>query len=397
MTPPFEPPRRPGPPDREQDGDDLNEDEEEFGDEDEFEPEDGEEEGVEPPADELDEEADEEEAESAAEEEEYEGPEEEEVPPYPTILVPPPGRRPLPATPPPYFTASEQSFLRSPYVIAGLAVAGAIVLAIFVVFIFGTRGGNGGDGGLIVEPLTPQPGRGVIARSIAIATVLEGPDRAYPALGELRAGLDIEVVGRTQDSTWYQIYYPPGSQLRGWVPSTALRVPAEGAAIPIASVTPLPRPTVPQPTAAPEPTATETPTPTETGTPTPVGGPDLAVSIAPQNCAPGITLVVTVRNAGTTPVDNRSIRLTVLTSAGVQRVIDTSVSLPPGATVNLPTGFTVSTRTTVNLDLLGSPNDINLANNQADCAVGTPPVPGTPTPSPVVPPPIGTASPTATP
>ncbi|HWC28696.1 MAG TPA: hypothetical protein VG845_01330, partial [Dehalococcoidia bacterium] len=53
----------------------------------------------------------------------------------------------------------EYSMLRNPYVLAGLAVAIAIVAAVFVVVLFGSGGESGGfnNNGVVSQPLTPQP------------------------------------------------------------------------------------------------------------------------------------------------------------------------------------------------------------------------------------------------
>src|SRR5690606_36633551 len=91
----------------------------------------------------------------------------------------------------------EPSLLRNPYMLAGFAVAGAIFLAIVVVVFFGGgEGGNGGPGwqstpgNVIIDPLTPQPGAsGLLMRSIAMATVRDGPSNEFAAIGPLRAGL----------------------------------------------------------------------------------------------------------------------------------------------------------------------------------------------------------------
>src|SRR3989304_2429156 len=55
-------------------------------------------------------------------------------------------RAPL-AAPPLFGNPEDESFLRNPYVVAGLAVAGAIMLAVIYLILFGSRGGAGnGDG-----------------------------------------------------------------------------------------------------------------------------------------------------------------------------------------------------------------------------------------------------------
>jgi hypothetical protein len=117
-----------------------------------------------------------------------------------------------------------------------------------------------------------------------------------------------------------------------------------------------------------------------TGTPG-AGGPDLAIGVVEDSCQPGTPLVVTVRNAGTTSVNNRVLRITVSTQGGVQGLSSFSISLDPGASINLPTNQLVQLpRTTARIDLIGTPSDVNSANNTVDC-VGS----GTATPQPATP------------
>ena len=304
------------------------------------------------------------------------------VPPDDKPNPPPDQRQPdLPSqpsrnlpSPPPSAThefdspAQEPALIRNPYVLAGLAVTISIILAILVVIIFGGGGGDISNGTVTNEPLAPSPGRGLAAQSIAIATVREGPGSAYVEIGLLRNGQDVEVVGRNTDGSWFQIFYPYQSQLRGWVPSSALGVPDTSlASIPIAAVTPIPRPTVIQPTFAPDPTEAVVPTPTVTGTDVP--GPDLAIGVLNNNCQAGVPLVVTIENVGEVPVINRQVRITVSTISGPQGLSDILIpSLNPGEIVNIPTNQLVAPpRTTAQIDLLGTPFDINPANNTVDC------------------------------
>jgi hypothetical protein len=261
--------------------------------------------------------------------------------------------------------AEEESLLRNPYVLAGLAVAVAIVLAAFVVIVFGGSGG-GNNGGVIIDPLTPQPGRGVEAKSIATSTVREGPSIEYLEIGTLRSGTDVEVVGKNNDASWFQIYFPVKTQLRGWVPATALRLANEALpGIPVVAVTPIARPTVIQPTAPPEPTQTLTATPSPTGTAGP--GPDIAVSILNNNCQPGADLIIVIKNVGA-PLANRRISITVSTSDGIKATLGLTLTLEPNASVNIPTGAEVERpRTTVKVDLLDSPPETKTGDNTATC------------------------------
>jgi hypothetical protein len=220
--------------------------------------------------------------------------------------------------------------------------------------------------------------RGVAARSVASATVREGPALDYLAIGELSRNLDVEVVGRNEESTWFNIYFPPNSSLRGWVPATALRLPGNSAGIPVVSITPIPRPTIVQPTLPPEPTASITPTPTVTVTGTPEGGSDLVAAAVAGTCAVGSRLVVNVRNQGPAPVTSRAISILVQAIDGSQRALATqTATIPPGGQVDIDTGYVVQERVVATVDPLQTIGDPNMSNNRVDCVVSVlPTIPG---------------------
>jgi hypothetical protein len=283
-------------------------------------------------------------------------------------------------------------------------VSGAIALAVVVVFMFGGSGSdstNANTDGLLIDPLTPGPGRGIQARSVATATVREGPGLEYVAIGELSRNQDIEVVGRNEESSWYKIYFPPGSSLEGWVPASALRLPANSATIPITAVTPIPRPTIPVPTAPPAPTEGPTATATPTAMGTPAGGSDL---VALEGvCGVGFRLLIRVANQGPAPIENRILSVLLQRTDGSQLASSAqSVSIPAGGQIPIDTGYTLDptvSRVTVTVDPFGTLGDPNPGNNRVDCVVSViPPPVGTGTPGPTrsptsaVPPPIATTT-----
>ena len=283
--------------------------------------------------------------------------------------------------------ASDQG-LRNPYLVAGIAVAAAVVLAVLVVVLFGGSGDAGGRG-VLTEALgtgTPQAGngRGISARTIAATTVREGPGVDENQLATLPAGQEVEVIGRNGDSTWFQIYYPPGSQLKGWVPGAALRLDNEDVArLAVVSSSPVPRATTVRPTEAPAPAATPSATAVPQPTATPEGGgADVAIAVQTPSCIPGTSLTVTVRNAGAAPLSGRNVQVTIANAGGV---VGTQ-SLPltatqPGATMTLLTGVPAQAPSmTASVTLLGSPPDANPGNNVAECTSGAVSPPATPVP-----------------
>ena len=97
------------------------------------------------------------------------------------------------------YEQESEGGLKNPYILAGLAIGAAVILAVMVVVLFGGSGdaGPGGDSNdpsLVVDPLTPQPGsigsgRGIVAKtSISADIVVEGVAGAlkftYPVIPE---------------------------------------------------------------------------------------------------------------------------------------------------------------------------------------------------------------------
>jgi len=284
--------------------------------------------------------------------------------------------------------AAEESLLRNPYVLAGLAVAASIFLAVFVVAVFGQSGGGAPAAVSATSgPATPRQGAGLTVKSNQSATVRDGPGAEYAELGLLPPGRDTTVVGRNREASWYQILYPPDTNLKGWVPAGALGLPedAEDRVEVVLSST-ISRPTVPPPTPAPTEAATPTPAPTQ-----PQAGPiDLAVSVIGGTCSAGNQLVVSLRNAGDAPITGRQAHLTVSTQSGALGELDVGLALGPGQSVSVNTGQQArAPRTTVTAVLSGQPQDSNAANNIAVCEPGGGGSGGQPT---AVPPPIGTQS-----
>jgi hypothetical protein len=294
------------------------------------------------------------------------------------------------------YEPEPEGALRNPYILAGLAVGAAIVLAVMVVVLFGSSGdaGPGGenqDPSLIVDSLTPQPGganttgRGILAKTIAASTVREGPGTDFAQIAPLPTGQDVEVAGRNGDNSWFQIYYPQGSQLKGWVPGTALRLTTENvASLAIVSSTPVPRVTVVRPTeqpAAPAVTPSVTPTAAPTGTPTPQGGGvDIAVAFQNPTCLAGSSLSLVIRNAGTAALQ-RSAQVVLSNASGVISTQSFGVDLPPGSAMTLLTGVAAQApRMTAQITLLpatNQPPDGNAGNNTAECTSGAAVPPGT--------------------
>jgi uncharacterized protein YraI len=311
----------------------------------------------------------------------------------------PPAPRPYPSrpvSPPPVYEdyddyedyEAEYSMLRNPYVLAALAVAAAIILAVVVVIAFSSRGNGDLNGvAVTVDTPTPLPGQqlpGVQVKVLAVAAIREGPGLEYFELGLLKKDQEVSVVGRTEDSSWYQVVFL-GSDLKGWVPDSALRLPANSdASIDIVTFTPIPKPSVEQPTATPPPE-----TPTEEA----LGPPDVAVEILGNVCPANGPLTVVLHNVGDVALNSRQVVVTVSTPDMVLSEQTLSVTLGVGQIVPISTGQAVQApRTLVAVVFLNEPQDIDPSNNVVTCVVsqdggggqsGTavpPPIEDTPTP-----------------
>jgi uncharacterized protein YraI len=286
--------------------------------------------------------------------------------------------------------AGDTSLLRNPYVLAALAVAGAIVLAVIVVVLFGKGGSAGGAEPTPATATAAPPGIGVLAELTAGTAVRQGPGTEFPELGILPAGRKVNVVGRNQSSTWFQILFPPESQGRGWVSATNLRLP-EGAVsqIEIVSGTPTDRPTAPPPTSTPAPTQ---PPPTETQPPAATAVPrQVDISLSTEgSCDAGKEMAVNIRNIGSSDLEPRLVRVVISTPTGTLADRTFTLALGAGQSVVYNTGQQVQApRTTVTASFVDDPQDRNPANNVATCVVA-----GGAT---VVPPPIVTNTPTPLP
>jgi uncharacterized protein YraI len=132
--------------------------------------------------------------------------------------------------------------------------------------------------------MTPTPAT-PIAEAVRDIMVRIGPGSQYPALATLPANQQLDIVGISEDGSWFQVSLPDGSI--GWLVSSGPLVQTSGnlAAVPLAdppTETPTETPSAtPTPTATDTPSATPTETPTNTETPTPTA--TETPSITPTN------------------------------------------------------------------------------------------------------------------
>jgi uncharacterized protein YraI len=133
-------------------------------------------------------------------------------------------------------------------------------------------------------------GPGLSGKLRTTASMRNGPGPGYPILGTIPRSAVVTVVGRNEDNTWFQVIYPPGFSIRGWVQATLIDIEGDVSSLVIAGPgagpdvqvptyagpinvpiptepggtefeeTPTPRPTRVLPTSTPYPVPTEAPT-----------------------------------------------------------------------------------------------------------------------------------------
>jgi len=107
--------------------------------------------------------------------------------------------------------------------------------------------------------LTPTPATPIV-QALRDITVRGGPGSQYPAVTTLETSEQLDIVGISEDGSWFQIALEDGSI--GWITTSSSLVNAYGA------LTVVPVAAAPTETSTDTPTATYTPTDTPTATPT---------------------------------------------------------------------------------------------------------------------------------
>ena len=141
------------------------------------------------------------------------------------------------------------------------------------------------------QPLSPSPESSPVPAGTPFATVRTdlnvraGPGTEYDIIGALPANSTVQIMGRNEDNTWWNIEYPTGPERRAWIAAefapaqNAADVPLVDTPTPVPSSTPLPTAsatTTPSPT--PQATATPSPVPSDTPTPSPSPIPGATIS-----------------------------------------------------------------------------------------------------------------------
>ena len=158
--------------------------------------------------------------------------------------------------------SQKQSNALTTVLIVALVAALAAIVVLLVVYVFGDSG-DGDEGTLpppemtveaTVIPPTPEPGD---PTAMVIApkgvNVRTGPGLEYPVIGIAPNGTKLEVVGVSQDRTWWVVNIPGAPGNYGWISEEYVDVQNAD------SVLVVPAPPVPTPVATPIPTAPPAP------------------------------------------------------------------------------------------------------------------------------------------
>jgi uncharacterized protein YraI len=273
---------------------------------------------------------------------------------------------------------SSGSFLRSPIILGGLAVVLIALIAVVALGVLG--GGNGGGGGPATKtagtssPKQTASSDHLTGKAKSTVNVRSDPGNAFQALGVLRNGTEVEIVAKSEDGKWFQIVYPSGSNLRGWVLAESLDVNGDMSGLGVATPENIPVPVVPTSPAV-TPTTTPTPsnlTPTPSPTP-PIPLPDLVIS---GTAISGGKLVITVTDQGLGPLTSATVAVSVFDLAGTGLLGSGSagpLTLTPGASIDVKTNYAIPAspvQLLVIVDPQGTIPETDDTNNRLSVAIG---------------------------
>ena len=189
---------------------------------------------------------------------------------------------------------TRAAVLRHPFVLAGLAVVVLLgVTAGALVVVDSARGGTEAPK-VIIEQETVTPGpvvktaeaTGVHGSANRTAAVRSAPGATTSLLGTIPIKSDVTIDGRTTDSKWYRVIFPPRSELHGWIEAASLDVTGDPSTLVVATAEPPVVVAVPTTPRRPTPRVVEPPTPLpDTPTAEPVF-PDLVVGTTPTIAPP---------------------------------------------------------------------------------------------------------------
>lgn len=298
---------------------------------------------------------------------------------------------------------TRAAVLRHPFFLAGLAVVALLGLLAGILVLFeSVRGSTGaaGEPTVVVESgitSTPGPVRltavasGVIGRTVRVTTVRTAPGSGSAVLGTLPRNTDIEIDGRTTDSNWFRVIFPPNSEFHGWIDAEDLELTGEADSLLVATAEPPPIIALPtdspalltaiaeQQTIDASVVETQTPTPTPTGS----GLPDLVIGPAP--ILNGSQLFVTIINQGTGDAAGDLV-VAVFNEDETALIAGSTLpnfTLPAGTSIEVGTGLSIvgSQTLLIVVDPNGTIEESDNFNNRITISVDTG-AGGEPTPDP---------------
>jgi fermentation-respiration switch protein FrsA (DUF1100 family) len=95
-----------------------------------------------------------------------------------------------------------------------------------------------------VTPTSSPPRAEVTTDGLDVRT---GPGTAYPSIGQLEAGTEVEILGPDADGTWWQVSSAAHEEGPGWVPAEHVDTPIEMLERPVVEVSPAPPTVTPTP------------------------------------------------------------------------------------------------------------------------------------------------------
>lgn len=288
---------------------------------------------------------------------------------------------------------TRAALLKHPFVLAGVAVVALLGLTAAVLIIIDAARSDSSDASpVIIEPResqTPGPiartatAQGVTGRTNTTTAVRRAPG-VRSVLGTLPRNTDVVVDGRSEESSWFRIIFPPDSELHGWVEAEDLDITGDPLTLRVA--TPEPAAVVDLPTSDPDlqltPVATEPPEgteePEETPTPDP-RLPDLVVGTTPVLSNGQLFITVVNQGSGSAAGD---LVVAIFTVDGSELLGGATVpgfTLAPGASIDIGTGYAVTQDQSLLLivDPNGDIEETENTNNQItiSVAVDEPPAP----------------------
>ncbi|HEY8172763.1 MAG TPA: SH3 domain-containing protein [Dehalococcoidia bacterium] len=288
---------------------------------------------------------------------------------------------------------TRSAVLKHPFVLAGVAVVALLgIMAGALVLVDSARGDDTTTPQVSVEPkvtatLGPKAktaiANGLVATTKGTTAVRSAPGERTTVLGTLQAGADVQIDGRSSDSGWLRVIFPPNSELHGWIDAELLDVNGDPSVLIVATAEPGPH--VELPTSLPvtdTPTPDGTTTPDTTGTPTPDGLPDLVIGTTPLIAQGKLFITVVNQGSGDMSGDLVVAIFNVDRSALLGGATLPGFVLEAGRSIDVGTGFDVTTSQQLLLvvDPNGEIEETDNTNNSITVAVSvgdeaTPPLP----------------------